>query len=468
MTEPPDVFEPIDRLAAFAVGQSFDDLPGSVVDRERWHLLDTLGCALYGVTTPWVDALRDGLAVAGEPPTSAGASTVWGTSGRLPPGRAALVNGTATHAMDYDDHCQEAGLHAGSATVPCGLAAVETADRPVDGREFLAAIAVGVEVGVRTGLAIGFESVRRGWHIAGWTGAAAGAATTAALGDLDDDRAAHALAVALTQGGGLLGAQYGASVKRVHMGRAAEAGYLGARLAEAGVTGDRGVLADRYGSAPRSLSGEGAGDASSALDGLGHRWRLLDVLSFKPFPSVGMIHAAVDAVKSAMAEAGITPDDVASVTVHTTAATREHVGWPYEPRGVMAAQANLRYAIAALLVDGELTVTSYDEDAIRRPAVLRLVEDVDVTVDPRIDEDAFGARVVVEPHRGSTVTRAVDQPRGYPQNPMAETDLREKFRRQAGATLPASRVEAIEACVLELDEHTDVRELARLLGAQPE
>ena len=456
-------FEVVDRLAAFAVSTSFDDLPAAVVDRERWHLLDTLGCALYGATTPWVGALRDGLAAAGEPADGDGA-TLWGAGGRLPPARAALVNGTATHAMDYDDHCQDAGLHAGSATVPCALAAAEAADGPVAGDAILAAVAVGVEVGVRAGLAIGFESVRRGWHIAGWTGAVAGAATTAALLDLDADRAAHALAVGATQGSGLLGAQYGASVKRVHMGRAAEAGYLGAALAAAGVTGDRGALADRYGSAPRALSGPGGGDPAAALDGLGERWRLLDVLSLKPFPSVGMIHAAVDAARAAMADAGVAPADVESVTVHATEATKEHVGWAYEPTGVMAAQASLQYALAALLVDGDLTVESYGEAAIRRPAVLDRVADVEVAVDPAIDEDAFGARVEVVPRDGPAVERAVETPRGYPENPMGEADLRAKFRRQAGAALDDDRVDDVEALALGVDEAGNVRELAALLA----
>lgn len=451
----------VDRLAAFAVETAFDDLPDAVVERERWHLLDTLGCALYGATTPWVGAVRAGLDAHGE---SVGPATVVGTVRRLPPARAALVNGTATHAMDYDDHCQHAGLHAGSATVPCALAAVESGDGAVTGREFLTAVAIGVEVGVRSGLAIGFESVRRGWHIAGWTGAFAGAATAAALTGLDAERAAHALAVAGSQGCGLLGAQFGASVKRFHMGKAAEAGALGAALADAGLTGDRGLLADRYGSAPRSLSGAGAGTPDDATDDLGERWALLDVLSLKPFPSVGMIHAPVDAALAAIDAAGVPPDDVACVTVHATEATREHVGWEYEPSGVMAAQANVRYAIASLLVDGQLTVAAYDEEAIRRPAVMERVGDVEVVVDQAIDEDSFGARVTVEPRAGPAVTREVETPRGYPDNPMGEDERRAKFRRQAGAVFADDRVEALERYALDIDEQADIRELGALLA----
>lgn len=451
----------VDRLAAFAANLTFDDLPDAVVQRERWHLLDTLGCALYGATTSWVGQVRAALDALGE---SAGPATVVGTGRELPPARAALVNGTATHAMDYDDHCQDAGLHAGSATVPCALAAVEAADRPVSGREFLAAVAAGVEVGIRSGLAIGFESVRRGWHIAGWTGAVAGAATAAAVTGLDAERTAHTLAVAGTQGCGLLGAQFGASVKRFHMGKAAEAGTIAAALAGAGLTGDLGLLADRYGSAPRSLSGPGRGDPGAATDGLGDRWALLETLSLKPFPGVGMIHAPVDAALAAMDAAGVEPDDVARVTVHATEATREHVGWAYEPTGVMAAQANARYALAALLVDGSLTVDAYDEDAIQRPAVLDRVDDVDVAVDPAIDKDSFGARVTVEPRAGPAVSREVETPRGYPDNPMGEDELRGKFRRQAGAVLPDDRVERLERFVLTVDEHDDVRELGALLS----
>lgn len=444
----------LDRLATYLCDLEYGEVPPAVLERERTHVLDTLGCVLYGSTTPWVRKVVRALDRLGE--TGTGDASVLGLDATVPPARAALINGTAAHSMDYDDHCQEAGVHAGSATLPTALAYAETADRPVSGREFLTALVAGVEVGIRSGFGIGYGSVGRGWHIAGWTGAFAAAATTAKLHGLDHDRTAHALAVAGTQGCGLLGAQYGAEVKRFHMGKAAEAGYLGATLAREGFTGDARIFGDRYGAIGPTMSDDYDVDAVTA--DLGRRYRLMDKLSLKPFPGVGQVHAPVDAVREVLRREGLGGDDVTAVTVRTTPTVKDHVGWEYEPTDVMSAQANIGYAVATLLLDGEVTVDAYTEAAIRRPAVLERVADVTVVADESLRETTFGSVVEV-----STATRtyehSVHTPRGYPSNFLSEDELRRKFHTQAEKAVSASSSDALVDLVSTLDAVDDVRVL---------
>lgn len=439
-------------LARFVDDLTYEDIPDAVVTMEKRHVLDTLGCILFGSTTPWVRKVIRGCERLGE----TGSVSVLGTDSSLPPRAAALVNGTASHSMDYDDHCQDAGVHAGSATLPTALAHAEFTGRTIDGRELLTALVAGVEVGIRSGFGVGYGSVRRGWHIAGWTGAFAGAATVGKLYDLDTPQLAHALAIAGTQGCGLLGAQYGAEVKRFHMGKAAEAGYLGAALARESFTGDTRIFAERYGAVGTTMSEDYDNDA--VVTGLGEEYRMLDKLTFKPFPSVGQVHAPVDAVREVLAEHAVDPSDVRTVTVRTTPTVKDHVGWAYEPVDVMSAQSNIQYAVATLLVDGVVTIDAYTDDAIGRPAVLDRIEDVKIVVDESLAEETFGSIVEVTVD-GESWTNAVHTPRGYPSNPLTGDELKAKFRNQAKKALSADTVETLVELIDDLEHLDDVREL---------
>lgn len=446
------------ELARFVDDLTYQDVPKDVLAIEKRHLLDTLGCILYGTTTPWVRKVVRTCERLGE----SGDASILGTDHSVQPRAAALINGTASHSMDFDDHCQDAGIHAGSASLPTALAYVEFSDRMVDGREFLTALVAGVEVGIRSGYGVGYGSVARGWHIAGWTGAFAGAATVGKLYDLDVPELAHALAVAGTQGCGLLGAQYGAEVKRFHMGKAAEAGYLGAALARESFTGDTRIFEERYGAIGTTMSDDYDNDA--VVDGLGDRYRILDKLTFKPFPSVGQVHAPVDAAKEILEEQGVDPREVTDVTVRATPTVKDHVGWEYEPEGVMSAQSNIQYALATLLIDGEVTINAYTDDAIRRPEVLDRIEDIKIVVDESLAEETFGSVVEISVDDRSW-KNAVHTPRGYPENPMTEEEIRAKFQNQAEKALADAEIERL---VNVIDGLEDVDDARKLVPSRPE
>lgn len=444
-----------DGLAEYINEVAFTDLPDEVVELEKRHLLDTLGCILYGPTTPWVRKVIDGLKTSGE----TGSATVLGDGSQFAPARAALVNGMASHSMDFDDTCRP-GVHAGSASVPSALAHVETADRSVSGKEFLTAFVAGVEVGIRSGFGLGRHSAERGLHIAGFTGPFSAAATTGKLLNLDKTSIGHGLAIAGTQGSGLMGAQYGAEVKRYHMGRAAESGYLGAIFANETLTGDQRIFGDRYGSIGPSLSGEGHYDRDAVIDSLGDEYELLDSVNLKPFPSIISVHAPVAAVRKLLEEERFDPDTVESVTVWTSQVTKDHVGWDYEPEGVMAAQGNIQYGIASLLEDGELSIDAYTEEAIRRQRVLERTNDIEIQAAEEFNEDeSWGARVRVKTQDGKSYTTTVRDPPGSPTNRMDEDEIIAKFRNQAEKVLPDESVDSIVDFVFSIEEKNDVTEI---------
>src|SRR5262245_9261784 len=136
------------RLAEFAAALSYDHLPKPVVARLKHCVLDALGCSIWGATLPWTRMLIDLVTEEGGSPQA----RVIGTALRTSASQAALIGATAGHGFELDDIHAAAHLHAGSLAIPTALA-VADARQPLSGRQLIAAIAAGYEVGLRVALA---------------------------------------------------------------------------------------------------------------------------------------------------------------------------------------------------------------------------------------------------------------------------------------------------------------------------
>jgi len=223
---------PTQKLASFAVNLTFSDISPVVVDHMKWCLLDTVGCGLFGSTLPWGKIL-------GEFARDLGGrreSTILGMAAKASAPNAALANGTMIHGFELDDIHPLSIIHPGSVTFPAALAIGERRGR-CTGKEFLTALVVGYEVGIRVGMCVGASHLHRGFHPTGTHGTFAAAAAAGKLLGLDEKRMIHAFGIAGTQAAGLMAAQYSAMVKRMHAGRASQSGVYGALLAEKGLTG---------------------------------------------------------------------------------------------------------------------------------------------------------------------------------------------------------------------------------------
>src|ERR1700693_318916 len=229
-------------MAAFIAGLAYERIPPEVIARIKLLILDALGCALYGTDLPWSRILMTTLA-------SVDASTacaVWGTDRRLSAPHAALANGTLVQSFELDDVHRVGVLHVGAVTLPALIAVMEL--RPdMSGRDFLSAAVAGYEIGPRVGLCMGPEHIGQGWHSGATVGVFSAGGGAAAGLRLSPDQTVHALGIAGTQAAGLMAAQYGAMVKRMHAGRASQSGLYGALLAESGFTGIVDVLESPYG-----------------------------------------------------------------------------------------------------------------------------------------------------------------------------------------------------------------------------
>lgn len=445
-----------EAIAEFVSGLRFDDLPQPVIDRLKLCVLDTLGCGIYGSITRW------GQIVSNYAGRAAGPCVVWGSRLTSNAANAALANGTMVHSFEIDDLHLAGKLHPGPVTLPVALALA--AEKPgTTGRDLLTALAAGYEVTCRVGVCQGVSAFNRGWHPTGTAGALGSSATAARLLGLPLEATRNCLGIGGTMPAGLMAAQYGAMVKRLFCGHAAEVGVVAARLAADGFTGIPDILDAGFGKYPQAVSDEY--DLEALTYGLGSRFEILNV-GFKFYSSVGASHTTLDAVREILKLRPTSPEEIASIVVRTSEYQKLHAGWEYQPSTVIAAQMNMQYCIAALITEGEVFVDQFTEEKIKRPDLLALAAKVRVEVDDRFDSPPNpqrGAEVVLTRLDGSQDRAEVRFARGVPPNLPPTGEIVEKSRRLAGRVFQAEQLDSIERFVATLEEAPDASDLAKLL-----
>ncbi len=436
-------------LAAFAAQLRPSGLPADVREQVRRALLDTVAVMLAGAAEPCARIVaRYAAALQARPE-----ATVVGSSLRTAAAEAALVNGTAAHALDYDDVNEAMMGHPSAPLVPAVLAVAERTD--ASGAEAVTAYAAGFEVQARVGRMLGPAHYARGWHPTATLGTLGAAVAAGRLLGLDERGMAMALGIATSLAAGCR-QQFGTMTKPLHAGLAARNGVTAALLAAEGMMADASALEAPLGFA--RLYSEGA-DPERALRGLGETWTVLDPgIGVKKYPCCDLTHCAVDAalqLRSAHGEAAASARSVEVLVPQGALAPLIHE----RPSTGLEAKFSMSYCVAAALVDGEVRLATFTDDAVGRQEVRALMERV------RLREEArragagspFYAEVALD--LGETEARAfVDVPRGDARRPLTWEELEGKFRDCAGA-LPGHRVERCLRWIAGLDELPRVADL---------
>src|SRR5258705_11361934 len=259
------------KIADFVSQITYDQIPAEVRERAKLLILDSLGCAIYGAKLEWCRILQDTLGNL----DATRATSIWGTALKLSSPSAALVNGTQVQGFELDDVHRDGVLHVGAVVLPA-LIAIAESHATLSGREFLTAAIAGYEIGPRVGRCMGPEPIGQGWHSGATLGVFSAAAGAARGLKLDPEETVHALGIAGTQAAGLMAAQYGAMVKRMHAGRSSQSGLYGALLAQGGFTGIADVFESEYGGVWLHLSPSPGGFLlSPPAPGLGGEWEAL-------------------------------------------------------------------------------------------------------------------------------------------------------------------------------------------------
>ncbi len=458
------------RLAEFAAAAREEGVGAELRADAARRVLDVLGNSIAAQRVPAAATVRALVTEWG----GAARATALGLPGRYPEAAAALLGGTLAHALDFDDTHLPSVLHPSATVVPTALAVAEATG--ATGAALLDAIAVGIELTVRTGMA-GYDAAlgnsvffERGLHATAICGALGGAAAAAMLYGLDAAGIAHALGIAASMGSGLLEAnRTGGTVKRVHCGWAAHAAVTAAGLARHGLTGPPTVLEGRFGLL-HAFCGDRA-HPDQLLNGLGERWELPGVF-FKPYPCNHFTHAGIDAARR-LRDRGVTAAEIVRLTLGAPTPVLRTIGEPRAAKqrpesGYHAAFSGPYTVAAALLGGGGLGVFHEDftDVAARDPARLALAAKVVCVPDPRCDEifpHQFPATLTAELRDGRTLTEHVAVNRGGPGDPLSPDELATKFRLNTTEALSPARADDITEIVYGLADLDDPGKLTTLL-----
>jgi aconitate decarboxylase len=453
------------RIAQFVSGLTYDAVPLEVRERIKLLILDSLGCAIYGAHTPWCEILLGMLSEVDQTRTA----SVWGSKAQLSSPHAALVNGTAVQGFELDDVHRHGVLHVGAVTLPALIAVAENHTR-LSGREFLAAAVAGYEIGPRVGICMGQEHIGQGWHSGATLGVFSAAAGAARGLKLDPERTVHALGIAGTQAAGLMAAQFGSMVKRMHAGRSSQSGLYGALLAAKGFTGIIDVFEAPYGGFCTTFSrSTDRFDMAELSAGLGERFETMRI-ALKFYACVGSNHTSLDAIRAIQARRPFTLDELSKIVIYGSQVTVDHVGWAYRPEGLTSAQLNLPFCVATLLLCGDVFVDEFTAEAVHDESRIALSRKVEVVHDPAIT--ALGSkfrhkvRVEVRFTDGSREEETREAPRGSEQSFASSDEIVEKFRKLTRSTMQASQQDEVIGIVLGMEEVDDMVKLPQALQAR--
>ena len=447
-----------ETLASWSSSLDHETLAGPVLHAAKRCVLDGIGVALAGATTPWVERVLATVRAQESPPRA----RIIGHAERASAPLAALVGGTAVHALDYDD--DPAACHIGAVVIPAALAVGEVIG--ASPRRFLAAVIAGYDVTARIGEGIDADMLyQKGYHPTAVCGVFGAAAAASYLLGLDAERTADALGIAgAFSAGNMEFLADGAMTKRLQPGKAAHDGILAAQMARAGITGPRTALEGRYGlwRYTERL------DRALMTKDLGTRWVVGEVFVKKHASCLGNA-PVIDAVLELMKAERLAPDDVTEVRAGVRVSTLAMVGEPREirvrPQTMLDAQMSLPYSLAVAMLDGEAGIAQFAPERLRDPAVLAIADRVHAYSHPDLATAKAGNLTTyldVTATRGRTFRQRVDTFRGHPLNPLSDEEMETKFRRCAGLRLPAAKVDAASEAIWGLDKLGD---LEPLLGA---
>ena len=451
-------------LARFSAGLRFADLPPQVVESARRHLLDTFGVAIrgraHGNASASLQALEgtDG---------AAGAIAVWGTGRRLAAGYAAMANGIAAHALDFDDTHTDSIVHGSAIIAPVVMALGES--RNAGGEDLVCAFVAGWEAAARVGLASRGTFHKRGFHTTSIAGVFGAVIAAARLLGLDAERTAHAIGLAGSQACGIN--EYlsnSSSAKCVHTGWSAHAGIVSATLAQAGMTGPMSVFEGRDG----ILRAYGLPEECdvAALDAdLGTRWEATRI-SIKPYPCCHFAHAFVDCVGALLAK-GVAAADIRQLHCVVPEIELPLICEPFaeklKPTSPYAAKFSLPFLLAARIADGGIDHRTFEPAKLARKDLLELAARVTYRVAapgetpfPR----TFPGWVEATLADGSQRIERLDINRGHPDNPLTLDEVAAKFRDNGAEVLGDAGVERVVSLVSALPQAAPA-ELARALAA---
>ena len=447
------------RLAEKICAFHEEDLTAKALQEARTAIIDTVACTLAGVAEDCTQILLKTPGVAEAP----GKSLVFGTNRRTSALDAALINGTASHALDYDD---VSGTLGGHHSVPVTAPIFALGEQiGATGRQIIAAYVIGVEAECRLARAVNFHHYDKGWHPTATLGTFGAAAAAAWLLKLDAERTAKALALAASFASGIK-ANFGTMTKPMHIGQTARNGLFAALLAEQGFESNPSVMEHKQGWF-KVYNGEGTYFPEKTFDAWGSPWEIETAENgLKQFPCCGSTHPAITMALKLRKEEDLAADAIASIEILAHPRRLPHTNNP-NPKTPLQAKFSIQYATARALADGAVRIRDFEGEAVMEERVRRLLPRITTGPHPDMPDDSpkqFGAEVIVTTKDGRRLARRIDHLvcRGG-DYPMTDDELFDKFEDCASRALAHDQIMPLYERLETLDKAPDVGVVTDLL-----
>ena len=443
------------RIARFVVESELEKIPTRALQTAKTAVLDCLGVALAGSQ----ESSAKICAQIARQESAREEAAVFGQGFKSSALQAALANGTAAHALDYDHSFTLMGQPT-APIIPAVFSLGESLG--ASGGEILEAYVAGFEVTAKLVLSLS-DSKEDGWHAPGTLGSLGASVACAKLLRLNSAEIEMALGMTASMAGGVV-CNFGTMTKPLHVGLAARNGVLAAKLAQSGYTANaQGIEA-----------GDGFCDMfyrvspadSGPLDQLGESYALVsDGIRIKPYPCGGLTHSAIDAMLDMRAMHGVTAETVDSVDVDVTRHTYSRIAFRIPQTGLQG-KFSMGYLLARAIIDGKVSLDAFTDSAVRDQNVLRLAERIQMRLDPNLkasDEASRPCKVTVRLRNGQSYSRQVEHAKGSREVPLSPQELRGKFADCARRTISESAAERLLEQVEHLETLEDIRPLCQLL-----
>lgn len=424
-------------LAEWLSSQKTAALPQEILHIAKRSLIDTLGVMLAGSQHHVARRVRETL------PLAPGSANLVGCTVQTDPITAALINGVAAHALDFDDNCYAGFVHGSAVVVPAALAVADSTG--AQGESLLKAIALGSECQYRLGMALNNELYHSGWWTTGMLGSVGACAAAATILDLDTTECANALGMAVVSAAGMK-AVFGTDSKALLAGSASQRGVMAVLMAQAGISGPIDAIEHSAGLVALCNNHQ---LVEKWLQEPPTEWCLrVPGIDIKRFPLCLSSHAAVDALLFLQRQHAFTVAEVAYIECDVPDIVRTNLKYD-QPLNAQQAQFSLPFAIAQALLAGEITLSQLETSHVLSPALQELMTRVSYHTSEcwktpeRASHAPEGAEITVHLHNGTTYRRFVAQARGTASLPLSDDELSTKFTQCCQPILGRSKTQKL-------------------------
>lgn len=444
-----------ERIAEAAVALTYERLPSEAIHWAKAGILDYLGVTMAGSSEPAARIACDAVMDQGQ----TGPSAIFGRPTRPMPLDAALVNGTASHALDFDDISNTMGGHPSAPVLSALFAAAD--ERGAKGKEFIAAYVTGFEVETKIARGVHFHHYTKGWHPTATLGVFGSAVACARLLGLSMSDTVTAIAIAASSASGIK-ANFGTMTKPLHVGQCAQSGLFAAKLASRGFTASAEVFEHKHGFLD-VYNGPGTYDTSRIFD----RWAApLDIvhpgIAIKQYPCCGSIHPALDAMLTIVRDNVLPPERVRKIKAWLHPRRLHHTDRQW-PNSSLDAKFSLQYCLARAVTDRKIVMSQFDGDAFSDPQIrklLGLMEVMPYTNAQFSEDNHFGGEVEVLTFDGKTLHAKVQQAVGRTSaDPLPAPLLREKFVNCSAGVLTPETIDQLCSVEDRFEDLDDVRSI---------